>query len=715
MPSLIPGYEYDIFISYRQKDNKHDGWVTEFVNNLKDELESTFKEEVSLYFDFNPNDGLLETHEVNESLKEKLNCFIFIPIISRTYCDPRSFAWQNEFKEFVNQASNDQFGLKIKLPNGNIASRVLPVRIYDLDNADIKLCESVLGGGLRGVEFIYKEPGVNRPLLANEDNPHDNLNHTIYRNQINKVANSIKEIITGIGQHTKLNEDELKEVYIPVSQPKKNLRSYIFFSAVAVFSIIGSGYFFFPKIFNPLRQVEKSIAVLPFKNISPNDSTTYFVDGVVDEILKNLQSIKVLRVISRTSAEQYRNQLKSIPQIAKELGVNYIVEGSGQKSGNMFRLIVQLIKADKEGNLFAKSYELENPGAKEYFHVQSQIAQAIAEQLEAVITPQEKKLLEKTPTLNLEAYDAVLKGEYYRKKETQNDLGKAMKYYRIALQKDPQYARAYYGIAWIYSESLEMGFLSPSEGLRKEYEALIKAQNLDSTLSDIHLGLATYKYNVWDLKGCESEYQKAITINPNDAEAHAYYSLLLNKLNRPEEAMAQIGQALKLASNDPLIKSIYGMNLIYTRRYDEAINVGREALNMDSVSGLHILMLALHLTGKYDEALELWKKEYSKGYPGFSHAFSKGFARAGYTGALSLEADTIFAQSKTKHVNPVDIAILYVCAGNKNRALDCLELAFKVHDVNLTLLTFPIFDSLRNEPRYQALCGKMNLPIIQIR
>src|SRR5665811_74365 len=138
MASIIPGYEYDIFISYRQKDNKHDGWVTEFVNNLKRELEATFKEEITVYFDINPHDGLLETHDVDASLKEKLKCLVFIPIISRTYCDPISFAWDHEFKAFVDQVSRDKLGLKVKLLNGNVGSRVLPVRIYDLDAADIK-------------------------------------------------------------------------------------------------------------------------------------------------------------------------------------------------------------------------------------------------------------------------------------------------------------------------------------------------------------------------------------------------------------------------------------------------------------------------------------------------------------------------------------------------------------------------------------------------
>ena len=164
MPSIIEGYNYDIFISYRQKDNKGDKWVSEFVDHLKGELESTFKEEISVYFDINPHDGLLETHDVDESLREKLKCLVFIPIISRTYCDPKSFAWEHEFKAFVEQASKDRFGLNIKLPNGNVASRVLPMRIHDLDVADIKECESVIGGVRRGIEFIYKEAGIDKPL-----------------------------------------------------------------------------------------------------------------------------------------------------------------------------------------------------------------------------------------------------------------------------------------------------------------------------------------------------------------------------------------------------------------------------------------------------------------------------------------------------------------------------------------------------------------------
>ncbi len=169
MASIVPGFEYDIFISYRQKDNKNDHWVTEFVYNLKAELESTFKEEISVYFDINPHDGLLETHDVNASLKDKLKCLIFIPIISQTYCDTKSFAWQNELVAFHKMAREDQFGRDIRISSGNIASRILPVKIHELDVDDKALLENEMGGPLRGIEFIYKEPGVNRPLKPEDD------------------------------------------------------------------------------------------------------------------------------------------------------------------------------------------------------------------------------------------------------------------------------------------------------------------------------------------------------------------------------------------------------------------------------------------------------------------------------------------------------------------------------------------------------------------
>lgn len=196
MSSLMKGYEYDIFISYRHNDNRS-GWVTEFVNALQEELASTIKEPLSIYFDQNPHTGLLETHDVDDSLKEKLKCLIFIPIISQTYCDPKSFAWTHEFLVFLKLTGEDGIGLKVRLRNGNTASRVLPIRIHELDVHDKKVIETELGP-LRSIDFTYQSAGVNRPLRPKDDDTVKGNNQNVYRDQVNKTANAIKEIIAGL-------------------------------------------------------------------------------------------------------------------------------------------------------------------------------------------------------------------------------------------------------------------------------------------------------------------------------------------------------------------------------------------------------------------------------------------------------------------------------------------------------------------------------------
>ncbi|MEJ1240489.1 tetratricopeptide repeat protein [Chryseolinea sp. T2] len=194
--AVLPDYEYDVFISYRHNDNRS-GWVTQFVSDLQNELAATIKERVSIYFDSNLYDGLLETHNVDKSLEGKLKSIIFIPIISHTYCDPKSFAWRNEFQVFCRLAKDDRLGPDVKLLNKNVASRILPVQIHDLDLKDRLLYEKESGTVLRSVEFIFKSHGVNRPLTTS-DNRTDNLNRTFYRDQLNKTANAIEEILEAL-------------------------------------------------------------------------------------------------------------------------------------------------------------------------------------------------------------------------------------------------------------------------------------------------------------------------------------------------------------------------------------------------------------------------------------------------------------------------------------------------------------------------------------
>jgi len=202
MASIVTGYEYDVFISYRQNDNL-DGWVTDFVANLEKEIRSTIKEPVSVYFDSNPFDGLLENHNVDKSLEGKLKCLIFIPIISQTYCDPKSFAWKNEFLAFLDLAKKDEFGLDIVLSDRNVTSRILPVQIHELSHHDLQIFEKEYGGILRAISFIFRSPGVNRPLTPS-DSRSESINKALYKDQINKTANAIERIISAIHSNNKI-------------------------------------------------------------------------------------------------------------------------------------------------------------------------------------------------------------------------------------------------------------------------------------------------------------------------------------------------------------------------------------------------------------------------------------------------------------------------------------------------------------------------------
>ena len=198
MASILPGYESDIFISYRHNDNKYDGWVTEFVDKLRQELDATLKDKLSLYFDKNPQEGLLDTHQVHASLQGKIKSIIFIPIISQTYCDVNSFAWKEEFLTFLSEADRDSLGKTIRTVSGNVISRVLPIRIHEIEGDDVRMLERELGGVMRSIDFIYQDAGVNRPLRSKDDDLSGAQTRLLFRNQINKVANSVKELIGGI-------------------------------------------------------------------------------------------------------------------------------------------------------------------------------------------------------------------------------------------------------------------------------------------------------------------------------------------------------------------------------------------------------------------------------------------------------------------------------------------------------------------------------------
>ncbi len=444
--AIVSGFEYDIFISYRHNDNRS-GWVTEFVKALQEELAATIKEPVSVYFDSNPHDGLLETHNVDKSLEGKLKCLIFIPILSQTYCDPKSFAWQHEFCSFNKISKEDQFGRDVKLSNGNVASRILPVKIHDLDSNDKTFIETEIGGVLRAIEFVFKSQGVNRPLRATEDHPHDNQNKTFYRDQINKVANAIKELIVAMQKPVVAAPSTRKSNVDSVPPSVRKKLSIVAASILAIGFLTFSLFYFLDwgSKFDP--KIDKSIAVLPFKNMSGDKDQTYFSDGMMDEILNQLVKIGDLKVSSRTSSMQYRDSKLSLKDIAAELSVANVLEGSVQKSGDRVRIIVQLIDAATDKHLWSESYD---KNLSDVFAIQTEISKSIAQQLNIVLSPADKKQLEHIPTTNQQAYDYYLKA---RAKQRDGKNFEAIPLLDRAIVLDSNFSLAYGQRAFLHGLS----------------------------------------------------------------------------------------------------------------------------------------------------------------------------------------------------------------------------------------------------------------------
>jgi TolB-like protein len=568
MASIIPGYEYDIFISYRQKDNKGDRWVSEFVDALKTELESTFKEEISVYFDINPHDGLLETHDVNASLKEKLKCLVFIPIISQTYCDSKSFAWQHELVAFNKMAKEDQFGRDIRLAGGNIASRILPIKIHDLDAEDNALLENELGGVLRAIEFIYKASGVNRPLKPNDERT-ENLNHTYYRDQINKVANAVKEIITAIKKPNQQDRGISREVSKPKPESPKKLNSKIIIASLLVLVLLALGYFFIPKLFKNSDSVEKTIAVLPFRNLSNDTTQLPFCDGFMEDILNNLQKVNSFTVRPRTSSYQYRDSKKSTTIIGKELNVNYLVGGSVGHEGNNLKIRVNLIDSKADKQLWSNDY----PGEmNQLFSLPSEIAKEIASKLKAELTPEEIKKIEKRPTENPEANNYYLQGNYYYwKAGGTGDYSTAIELYEKAIGLDPGFALAYTQIAICLLEQY-WNYQDHSENiLHKCKQAIEKAFEIDPDLPDAHIALGIYYYHGY-LKYPEAlkEFELVLKYQPKNPDAIYWSACVHRRAGDWEMAKSDFEKALELNPGTADIADQAGLTFEFIRDYSKA-------------------------------------------------------------------------------------------------------------------------------------------------
>jgi adenylate cyclase len=695
MASVIQGYEYDIFISYRQKDNKggrqgaplfgatqfrEAGWVSEFVEALKTELESTFKEEISVYFDINPRDGLLETHDVNASLKEKLKCLVFIPIISQTYCDPRSFAWQHEFCAFNKLVKEDQFGRDIKLSSGNVASRILPVKIHDLDIEDKALLENELGGVLRCIEFIYKEPGVNRSLKPS-DNKNDNQNKTDYRNQVNKIANAIKDIIGGL-------KNPSLSIVIPVRKDSSN-------------------------IFKSNPEAFESIAVLPFANMSSDPEQEFFSDGISEEIINMLAQVPGLKVAGRTSAFSFKGKNQDLRLIGELLNVNHILEGSVRKSGNKIRITAQLIKVADGYHLWSEKYDRQ---LEDIFDIQDEISLAILNAIKIKLFGATKEAVLKKYTDNPEAYQLYLQGRFYYNRYDNYGFEKAIEHFEDAIKIEPRYALAYAGMAYSYFSLWFFNYLPPDSCLPQMNQAIKQSLHLDNEIAESHIVMARMKfYYEWDFAASVIEFKKAIELNPNIVDAHVFYAICLGFLGNYTEA---IKHASIVYSLDPF--SLYNnlnVAVVYMMAgdYEKELEYGRKLIELEPnyFGGHYHVGIGLMNLKRYEEAVTELEIAVHQNYGSFT---------LHYLGILygvmeeKVKARKVLEKMRnlasTKWVSNCDFGDVYMALGEFEEAFKYFEKSIEIHEGRMffSKYNFRFFPAFEQDPRTKQLLEKIGLP-----
>jgi tetratricopeptide (TPR) repeat protein len=613
MASIIPGFEYDIFISYRQKDNKHDSWVTKFVDNLKGELEATFKEDISVYFDENPHDRLQETHNVNKSLEGKLKCLIFIPILSQTYCDPNCYAWQFEFLAFLRLAELDHFGKDIRLRSGNVASRILPIRIHDLEEEDVKLFERETGSVLRALDFVFKtSTGVSRPLKVNEDHPHDNLNKTFFSDQINKVAHAIKEIILGMKTEPVHAVKEMEQTGEPIREVREDERSSQkekpakaitgkFLSTVGVLTIlIIIGVLVFPKIFkrNSLDKLKSSgekiiVAVMPFQNMTNDTTWNIWQNSIQDMLITNLSNASdelkvrqiesINRLVQSKGSDNYASITPAVgSSISQKLNANLFIYGNIKQSGNTIRIYAQL--ADSKSEEIIKSFQIESSvNEKNTFKIIDSLSVMVKDFLimsKLIIKGNPDFIKYEATTRYPEAFKFVLSGNYAF--FTKFDYPTSINMYMQAIAIDSNYIWPAIMISYAY---------------------------LNQTL---------YKQGK---EWCQKIYKKR-------DQMPLYFKTYANIMNAyfnetPYETIKYFRQLLEIDDQLPDVYTDIGTCYMGLEQYSKAIPEYEKALEIYEkwgtkplwVFNYSLLGTAYHKTGQYKKEENLYKKA-EKDFPG---------------------------------------------------------------------------------------------------
>ncbi|BAX81436.1 hypothetical protein ALGA_3136 [Labilibaculum antarcticum] len=488
--------------------------------------------------------------------------------------------------------------------------------------------------------------------------------------------------------------------------------------SLLLLTVISITYFLIPKMigedFGEIsggEVVDKSIAVLPFKNLSEDKTNQYFADGMVEDILNRLSHIHELKVISRISSEQYHESSKSLPQIANELGVAYILEGSVQKFKNKTRIFVQLIKAQDDQHIWSERFDAEFDNL---LSLQTDIAKRVASELEAVLTPDEIKQVERKQTENLEAYNLYLKGRFFWNKRTEEGVKRSLKYFEQSIILDSSYALAYAGMADAYFILAWWGWYPHKEGYAKAKEFALKTLTIDPKLAEPHATLGVIAENEWNWAEAEREFKRAIELNTNYATAHQWYAEYLGAVGKIDEAIEEINKALEL---DPLSVTMHSMSGVYHYQrgyYEQALALHQTVLDMDKTfryAHIDIFYLLLQQE-KNVEAVDELKKYLAKDSLDKKQItfMEEAFEKSGGNGMLLWLIDLQLAKNAPE---PYFIAELYAKLGQKQKALDWLERAFeaRIGLIFIRLKNDRNLENIHSEPRYKALLNKMGLEV----
>ncbi len=459
----------------------------------------------------------------------------------------------------------------------------------------------------------------------------------------------------------------------------------------------------------------KSVVVLPFENLSGDKDQQYFTDGMTDELIAHLAKIRSLRVISRTSSMEYKDTHKPLSEIARDLNVDAVVEGTVLRSGDRVRITAELVQVATDRHLWAETYESQ---LGDILTLQSQVASAIVNEIRINLTPEEQQLLASTRPVSTESYEAYLKGRYYWNKRSEEGLKKAIEYFQIATEKDPRYALAYAGMADCYSiiGSAIVGTVPSQEVAPKAKAAALKALALDDTLAEAQTSLATVRFNYdWDWAGAASGFERSIELNPSYATAYQRYSLYLMAMGRTTESLAQMNRAREL---DPLSISMnfsLGWRLYMARQYDRAIEQLRNTLDMDPNFALPRMVLgqAYEQKSDYQRAIAELEKAASISHdsPPVLGALGHVYGAAGMKPEAEKILRQLVEQSGKDYVSPFYVAIVYAGLRDNEKAVDWLEKAYQDRSNSIVFLKVdPELDGLRSNSRFQALLRRMALP-----